>query len=207
MKETSETTRFLYHMTGEPLVIVLSGSSGVGKDAVLTKLKESGYPLTYIVTITTRPQRVNEQDYVNYHFISEEKFREMMDNKDLLEWANVYGNWYGVPKEPVNQALAEGRDIIVKVDVQGAATIKKIMPRAILIFLMSSSKDELANRLKQRHTEKSLDLALRTEIARDELKQLPLFNYVVVNRQGKLNQAVADIKAIIRAEKLRVRPL
>lgn len=206
MQETDDKTRFSSHVTGEPLVIVLSGPSGVGKDAVLTRLKESDYPLEYIVTITTRPRRVKEQDCIDYRFIPETEFREMIENKDLLEWANVYGNWYGVPEKPVNQALNSGRDVIIKVDVQGAATIKKIMPRAILIFLTSSSMEELTTRLKNRHTESSGNLALRTQIARDELKQLRQFDYIVVNRRGELDQAVEDIKAILRAEQCRVRP-
>ena len=153
MQETDDKARFSSHVTGEPLVIVLSGPSGVGKDAVLARLKESDFPLEFIVTITTRPRRDNEQNCVDYHFIPETKFREMIENKDLLEWANVYGNWYGVPEKPVNQALESGRNVIVKVDVQGATTIKKIMPRAILIFLTSSSMKELTTRLKNRHTE------------------------------------------------------
>lgn len=206
MQETDDKTRFSSHVTGEPLVIVLSGPSGVGKDAVLARLKESDYPLEFIVTITTRPRRVKEQNGVDYRFIPETKFRQMIENKDLLEWANVYGNWYGVPEKPVNQALGSGRNVIVKVDVQGAATIKKIMPRAILIFLTSSSVEELATRLKHRHTESLDNLALRTQIARDELKQLRQFDYIVVNRRGEVDRAVEDIKAILRAEQCRVRP-
>ena len=97
-----------------PLVIVLSGPSGAGKDAVLTKVKKSGYPLKYITTMTTRPQRAKERNNVDYHFISTERFREMIENKELLEWANVYGNWYGVPKQAIKQALDEEQDIIVK---------------------------------------------------------------------------------------------
>jgi len=207
MKETGDKTRFSSNITREPLAVVLSGPSGVGKDAVLTELKKSGYPLEYIVTVTTRPRRANEKDYVDYHFISETKFREMNEHQELLERANVYGNWYGVPKEPVKQALDKGRDVIVKVDVQGAAAIKKIMPQAILIFLISSSKDELSSRLKQRRTETSFDLDLRTKIAQEELKQLSLFDYIVVNKQGEVDQAVDDIKAIIRAEKCRAKPV
>lgn len=206
MQEADDKARFASHVTGEPLVIVLSGPSGVGKDAVLARLKESDYPLEFIVTITTRPRRVNEQNCVDYRFIPETEFRKMIENKDLLEWANVYGNWYGVPEKPVNQALDSGRNVIVKVDVQGAATIKKIMPRAILIFLTSSSMEELTARLKNRHTESSGNLALRTQTARDELKQLRQFDYIVVNRRGELDQAVEDIKAILRAEQCRVRP-
>ena len=109
-------------------------------------MKESGYPLKYITTLTTRPQRAKERDNVDYHFVSMERFQEMIENNELLEWANVYGNWYGVPKEPVKQALDKGQDVMVKVDIQGAATIKKILPQAIFIFLMPPSMEELAHK-------------------------------------------------------------
>lgn len=189
-----------------PLLIVLSGASGAGKDAILTRMKELNYPLQYITTVTTRPRRAKERDNVDYHFISMERFQEMVNGNELLEWANVYGNWYGVPKQPVKQALENGQDVIIKVDVQGAATIKKILPQAVFIFLMPSSMEELALRLKQRHTESPFDLALRLKTAEEEIKQLPLFDYVVVNRQGEIDLAVAQIKAIITAEKHRVNP-
>jgi len=188
------------------LIIVLSGLSGAGKDAVLARIKESGHPLEFIVTITTRPQRANERDGVDYHFISGDKFQELIDRNDLLEWASVYGNWYGVPKEPVKQALDKGKDVIIKVDVQGAATIKNILPGAVFIFLAPPSLEELVLRLKQRRTESPSDLDLRVKTAEEELEKLPLFDYMVFNRQGEIDRAVADIEAIIAAEKCRVTP-
>jgi len=193
-------------LPARPLLMVLSGPSGVGKDAVLAGLRESNYPLKYITTVTTRPQRANERDNIDYHFISVEKFQELIEHNELLEWANVYGNWYGVPKKPVKQALGKGQDIIVKVDIQGAATIKKILPQAVFIFLMTPSIEELMLRLKQRHTESSFDLALRTKTAEEEIKQLSLFDYVVFSRQDEIDRAVADIEAIITAERCRVTP-
>jgi len=189
-----------------PLFIVLSGPSGIGKDAILTRMKESDYPLEYITTVTTRPRRAKERDNVDYHFVSTESFQEMITGNELLEWANVYGNWYGVPKRPVKQALDKGQDIIVKVDIQGAANIKKILPEAVFIFLTPASVEELAIRLKQRHTESPLDLALRTKTAEEELEQLHLFDYIVVNKQDEIDLAVSEIKAIITAEKCRVTP-
>ncbi len=204
MKRASHKTELLPNMGGGPLFIVLSGPSGVGKDTVLTKLKESDRSLEYIVTVTTRPWRAKERDSVDYHFISTKKFQEMLAHEELLEWAKVYDNWYGVPKEPVKQALDKGQDVIVKVDIQGAATIRKSVPQAVLIFLIPPSMAELATRLKQRHTESSFDLALRTKIAKEEIKQLPLFDYIVMNKQGKTDQAVSDIEAIIKAERCRV---
>ena len=189
-----------------PLLIVLSGPSGVGKDAVLSRLKELNYPLKYITTLTTRPQRANERDNVDYHFVSPEKFQEMIENKELLEYANVYGNWYGVPKGAVKEALQRGEDTIVKIDVQGAATIKEIAPQAVFIFLMPPSMEELAMRLRQRYTESSSELDLRLKTADEEKDHLPLFDYVVVNRWGEIDEAVSEIKAIIAAEKCRVNP-
>ena len=195
-----------YKQPPKPLLIVLSGLSGVGKDAVLTQMKSSGCPLEYIITVTTRPQLTEEQDAIDYHFVSTERFQEMIRCNELLEWANVYGNWYGVPRQPVKQALDKGRDTIVKIDVQGAATFKKILPQAVFIFLMPSSIEELITRLNQRHTEVPLDLALRIKTTDEEIKQLPLFDYIVINRQAELDLAVMDIKAIINAEKCRVIP-
>lgn len=206
MEKASYETEFTLNSARGPLLMVLSGPSGAGKDAVLAKLKESGQPLESIVTITTRPRRPKERDSIDYHFISVKEFQEMMGHEELLEWANVYGNWYGVPRKPVKQALDSGQDVIVKVDVQGAATLKKAMPQAVLIFLVPPLMKDLGTRLNQRHTESSFDLSLRTGIAAEEIKQLPLFDYIVVNKQNEINRAVSDIKAIIQAEGCRVNP-
>ena len=206
MKKASYKSQALFHLPTKPLLIVLSGPSGAGKDAVLARMKELGYPLEYITTVTTRSQRARERDNIDYHFVSTERFQEMIEHKELLEWANVYGSWYGVPRQPVKQALDKGQDVIIKVDIQGAATIKKILPQAVLIFLMPSSMEELALRLRQRHTESSFDLALRIKTAEEEIKQLPLFDYVVLNKRDEIDLAVSDIKAIITAEKCRVTP-
>ena len=193
-------------LTARPLFFVLSGPSGVGKDAVLTRLKQSGYPLEYIVTVTTRLRRPREKDNIDYHFISVADFEAMIERKELLEWAQVYGNRYGVPRKPVEQALAGGRDAMVKVDVQGAATIRKAMPQAVMIFLAPESVAELTERLRRRCTESPADIAMRNHIAGEEIKQLSLFDYVVVNKRDEIDRAVSDIEAIIRAEKCRVMP-
>jgi len=204
MKRVNSKSQLLFNLPTIPLLIVLSGTSGAGKDAVLTRMKESGCFLKFVITVTTRPQRAKEKDNVDYHFVSAERFQEMVSGKQLLEWANVYGNWYGVPREPVKQAMENGQDTIIKVDIQGATTIKKILPQAVFIFLMPPSIEELATRLKQRHTESSFDLALRLKTAEEEIKQLSLFDYVVMNKQDEIDQAVSQIKAIITAEKCRV---
>jgi guanylate kinase len=130
----------------------------------------------------------------------------MIDKHQFLEWANVYGNYYGVPKDEIISALAKGLDIIVKVDVQGAATIKKILPQAVFIFLIPPSLEELEKRLRRRHSESSEDLALRLEKAEKEIRSLPFFDYVITSRQNKLDEVVSQIDSIIAAEKHRVKP-
>jgi len=169
-------------------------------------MKGSGFPLHYVVTATTRPRRAEENNGVEYYFFSEAKFQEMVQQGELLEWAKVYGHWYGVPKQQIEQALEKGKDVIVKTDVQGAATIKNLLPEAVLIFLAPSSLEEQEKRLKQRKTESNADLKLRVETVHKEMESLPLFDYIVVNRHGDLDSAVAQIRAIITAEKRRVNP-
>ncbi|MFC1860448.1 guanylate kinase [Chloroflexota bacterium] len=206
MKKASCEGQAPFHLPKRPLLIVISGPSGAGKDAVLTKMKELDSPLEHIITVTTRPKRDKERNNVDYQFVSTDRFHEMIEHKELLEWASVYGNWYGVPKEPLKQALDKGQDIIVKVDIQGVATIKKILPQAVFIFLAPPSMEELVSRLKQRHTETPSDLDLRTKTAEEEIKQLSLFDYIVVNKQDRIDLAVSEIKAIIAAEKCRGMP-
>lgn len=190
----------------KPLLIILSGPSGAGKDAIISGLKKTGYPLKYVTTVTTRPQRLMERDNIDYHFVSVEKFLEMARGGDLLEWAIVYDNWYGVPKQPVKAALDRGQDVMVKVDVQGAANIKKIVPQAVFIFLATASREELVDRLEERQTESSYTLRLRLKTAEAEMERLPLFDYVVVNKRGQIDTAVTQIQAIISAEKCHVVP-
>ncbi len=192
--------------SSRPLLVVLSGPSGVGKDAVLARMKKLGRPFYYAVTATTRPKRAGEKNGVDYHFLSQKEFQQMIDKHQLLEWANVYGNYYGVPKEEITSALSKGVDTVVKVDVQGAATIKKILPQAVFIFLMSPSLEELEKRLRKRRSESSTDLALRLERAKEETKSLPIFDYVITSCQNKLDEVVSQIDAIVAAEKCRVNP-
>ncbi len=189
-----------------PLLIIVSGLSGAGKDSVLKRLKEFSYPFEHITTVTTRPPRPSEQDKVDYHFVAKEEFRKMIARNELLEWASVYDNYYGVPRTPVKQALERGVDAVVKVDVQGAATIKKILPQAVFIFLTPPTIEEAVARLQQRSTESPDELALRNQTAEEEIKQLTIFDYIVINRQDEIDQAAADIIAIITAEKHRVTP-
>lgn len=189
-----------------PLLIVVSGPSGVGKDATLARMKESGLPLHYVVTATTRPKRPGEKDGVDYHFLSEDEFQQRIKKRRFFEWAKVYDNYYGVPEKEIKEALRQGQDVIVKVDVQGAATIKQILPDAVFIFLMPPSTEELANRLRQRHGRLLAELNSRLDKAQEEIESLPLFDYVVVSHKDKLDVTVSEVNAIIIAEKCRVKP-
>jgi guanylate kinase len=190
----------------KPLLVVLSGPSGVGKDAVLTRMSKLGRPFHYVVTATTRPKRSGEKNGIDYHFLSQKEFQQMRDKNQFLEWANVYGNYYGVPKDEISSALSKGIDAVVRVDVQGAAAIKKILPQAVFVFLMPTSIEELERRLRKRRSESSTDLALRLERAKGEMKSLPLFDYVITSHQDKLDDVVSQIDAIVAAEKCRVKP-
>ncbi len=187
-----------------PLVVVVSGPSGVGKDAILNRMKERQYPFFFMTTITTRKKRPGETDGKDYHFISETEFQELLKTNALLEWAKVYGNYYGVPRTPVKEALAQGRDVIIKVDIQGAQNIKRVLPEAIFIFILPPSSAELANRLSKRSSETPADLALRLKTAETELQQLRHFDYSVMNRSGDIESAVQDILSIVKAERCRV---
>jgi len=198
--------RLNYNPTKKPLVVVLSGPSGVGKDAVLNLMKEQGKPFSFITTVTTRPKREREKDDIDYRFIPTYRFEEMIAGEELIEWAKVYDNFYGVPKMPIMQALERGEDVVLKVDVQGAATIKRLLPDAVFIFLMPPSMEELKRRLSRRLTESPSALTKRLRAADEEIEQQALFDHVVINHQDKLNLALDEIEAIIKTEKLRNAP-
>ena len=187
-----------------PLLIVLSGPSGVGKDSVIREMKSRGLPLHFVVTATTRPPREEEVEGRDYLFISKEHFAEMIDQGELLEYAVVYSDYKGIPKSQVRQALASGHDVIMRVDVQGAATVRRLCPQALLIFLTTRNEEELETRLNARRTESPEELKLRIATARQEMQRLGEFDYVVVNPDHRLNEAVASILAILEAEHSRV---
>jgi guanylate kinase len=190
----------------QPLLIVLSGPSGVGKDTVLRRMKELNLPLHFVVTATTRPQRPGEVHGVDYFFVSVGEFAEMIERGELLEYAIVYGDYKGIPKEQVRQALASGKDVIMRIDVQGAATIRRLVPEAVLIFMITPSEEELMERLRARQTETADALKMRIATARQEMRRLPEFDYFVVNRAGKVDETVGQIMAIIKAEHCRTKP-
>ena len=186
--------------------MVLSGPSGVGKDATLEVLKKLDRPWHFVVTATTRPQRSGERDGVDYIFLDAETFARMKDCGDFLECAEVYGRWYGVPRSQVRMGMETGKDVILKIDVQGAETVRRLAPEAVFIFMVPDSFDELRERLSLRMTESSPEMELRLNTAKDELAMADKFDYRVVNKDGELDRAVAEIDAIIAAEKCRVKP-
>ena len=189
-----------------PLLVVLSGPSGVGKDAVLAELRKLDRSWYFAVTATTRPMRPGERDGVDYIFLDADTFDKMRERDEFLECAEVYGRWYGVPRSQARNALRSGRDVFLKIDVQGAATIRSMAPEALLIFLIPPTVEDLRDRLRGRMTESAEELERRLQTAETELGEIAQFDYRVVNNNGGLAQAATDIDAIISAEKCRVSP-
>jgi guanylate kinase len=193
-----------YNPALTPLLVVVSGPSGVGKDATLKRMQEMSYPFSCVVTTTDRPPRPDEVEGQDYFFVSTAEFERMIEQNELLEYATVYGQHKGVPRAQVRQALQSGRDVVMRLDVQGAATLRRLVPDAVLIFLSCESEEKLAARLRARHTEAEDDLENRLALARDEMKRVDEFDYLVVNREGELDETVKTIAAIITAERCRV---
>lgn len=189
--------------THTPLLVVISGPSGVGKDAVLERLRATHPELFFAVTATTRPKRSGETDGLDYIFVTPNQFQQLKMRGELLEHAEVYGNFYGVPKGPLRKAITEGKDAVVKVDVQGAATIKAMAPDAFLIFIAAPNMGELERRLTTRKTESPEAMALRIQTARDEMKQVEWFDATVVNGTDALDEAVEEIVEVIRQQRAR----
>ena len=190
----------------QPLMVVISGPSGVGKDTVVDRMQERGLPFHFVVTATTRARRSTEVEGVDYVFLSQEEFKGMIEAGEFIEHALVYGEHKGIPRKQVQQALASGMDVVLRVDVQGAKTLRGLYPEALLIYLATSSEDELVERLKRRRTESPEKLQLRLETAREEFGYLHLFDYAVINAEGQVEQAVDTILAIIQGEHHRVIP-
>lgn len=202
---TDESLSFdLYHP--EPLLVVISGPSGVGKDAVLKSLQQRDLSLHFVVTMTSRPPRNGEVDGVDYFFVSREKFEALIEADEFIEHALVYQDYKGIPKPQIRQALASHQDVILRVDVQGAQTLRRLCPDAVLIFLVPTNEQEWFERLRNRKTETAESLALRLNTAKQELEYLGEFDYVVVNAQDRLEETVSTIVSIIEAEHHRVVP-
>lgn len=186
-----------------PVLIVITGPSGVGKDAVISCIKESGYPFHFVVTATDRRPRPDEREGIDYYFYSTNEFERMIATDELFEYARVYGQYKGVPKAQIREALVSGRDVIMRVDVQGAETIRSMVPQAITVFLAPPSIAILRQRLERRDSDSNLQIEKRLTTALKEMGRLRDFDYVVINREGQLEAAASQIVAIATAEKCR----
>ena len=189
-----------------PLLVVISGPSGAGKDSVIRRLKERDRSFHHVVTATTRAPRPGEQEGIDYWFLSERDFEALLSSGGFIEHARVYGRYYGVPRQQIADALASGKDVLMRVDVQGARTIRALAPEAVLIFLAAASHDDLAGRLSARPGDDEGSVRERLDTVSAEMREIDIFDYLVVNEQGGLDQAVATIEAIIAAEHARVAP-
>lgn len=195
----------LYDTKHHPLLIVISGPSGVGKDTIARNLIERAPDSFYfVVTATTRPPREGEVNGRDYFFVSTNEFARMIEENELLEHAIVYNDYKGVPKQQIRDALASGRDVIMRVDVQGAATIRKLVPNAVFIFLVAESEEAMVKRLRERKSETAEGLQLRVATARQEMKRLTDFDYCVINADNAQKCSVDSILAIMKAERCRI---
>jgi guanylate kinase len=189
------------------LVFVISGPSGVGKDTIKQCLRESDFPIGYCVTATTRKAREGEVHGLHYFFVSDAEFARMLNQGELIEHAVVHGKHsYGIPLEGLRAGMRSGRDVLVTPDVQGASTLRALIPNAISIFLAPTSLEELKPRIADPSSGRLEDLDQRLRTAAAEMRRVGEFDYLVVNEDGKLDQTVDQVKAIITAERARVRP-
>jgi len=190
-----------------PIIVVISGPSGVGKDVMIDRMIESdriGFHFT--VTATTRDPRPGEKDGINHHFVTVDDFVNLIANDDLLEWAQVYGNYYGVPKKQVRDALTAGNHVILRVDVQGAKRLSEIIPEALLIFIIPPSLDVLKSHLEKRGVDLEVEMTKRLAAANEEISQAHLFDFTVTNEEGCLDDTVNEVVEIIESESQRIPP-
>ncbi|HLX55861.1 MAG TPA: guanylate kinase [Ktedonobacteraceae bacterium] len=188
------------------LLFVLSAPSGTGKDTVINAARAQGMDFFVVPSVTTRQPRPGESEGNPYHFVTQETFEELEGKGELLEHAKVHGNWYGQPRQPIRDNLSAGRDVLLKIDVKGAATVRKKVPQAVFIFLVPESMEELTTRLVNRNTETEEELKRRLEDASSELAEQDWYDYIILNRQGHVEEAAEKLRAIITAEHSRVHP-
>jgi guanylate kinase len=184
-------------------VVVISGPSGVGKDTLIERMAELGHRHHFTITATTREPRPGERDGINHHFVSRDEFINMIASDELLEWAEVFGNYYGVPRQQVRDALARGQHVLIRVDVQGARRLRELLPGALQIFVMPPSRSVLRKRLKERGVNSAEDMKRRLKAAQGEIQEAGLFDYVVVNEEGRLDDAVGEVSEIFAKESRR----
>jgi guanylate kinase len=195
-----------YNRPVYPVLLLISGPSAVGKDTIARRIIErKPDDFFFVVTATTRAPRNNEREGVDYHFVSHDEFARMIDDDELLEYATVYNEFKGVPKQQVREALESGKNVIMRVDVQGAATVRERLPQVITVYLTTPTEEDLVQRLVERKSETPEDLKLRIAMARNEIKRLKEFDYCVVNAKGEQEKAVDHILAIVDAAQCRVK--
>jgi guanylate kinase len=185
-----------------PLFVVLSGPSAIGKDSILDELKRRGHNFHRVITCTTRDPRPNERDGIDYHFVTDAQFGELLASGGLLEHAEVYGQLYGVPKQQVVDALDRGIDAYVRTDVQGAATIKRLMPDAVLVFVAPGSMNDIEERIRARNADDEDKIRRRLATAQSEMERMGEFEHVIVNASGRLNEAVSRLEEILASERV-----
>ncbi len=186
----------------EPLILIISGLSGSGKDTVINRLKEiSTIDFHFVVTCNTRKKREGEIDGKDYHFISREQFLNMIENGEMLEHSVVYDDLKGVPRFEIEKALEKGKDMILRLDYQGMRKIKAVYPQAISIFIIPPDAEEWVARLRARNTDSEESLQLRIHTAVEELKYIDHFDYIVIN--DEVDHAAMDLLTILRAEHMR----
>jgi guanylate kinase len=189
-----------------PLMVVISGPSGVGKDSVLRALKKSGLPIYHVVTANTRAPRPDEKEGVDYFFVTRDAFEKMISNNELIEFSHVYDDYKGVPKAQIRKAIESGNDVILRLDVQGAEKIKILYPESVLIFLTPANEEEWLQRLGGRRLSQEKDFDTRIATVKDELIKARNFDYIVINAQNQLQKTITTIKAIITAEHQKSKP-
>jgi guanylate kinase len=189
----------------KPLVILISGVSGGGKDSIICQLIARGLPVHFVVTTTSRQRRENEKESVDYHFVSINDFESMIQNGEFIEYARVYDDYKGVQRRHVKDSMDSGKDVLLRLDVQGVKRMKQIFPEAVSVFVIPASEEEWVQRLESRHSETAEKIQERLATGRDEIKQIDQFDYVVVNANGQLELAVDQLAAILNAEHHRVK--
>lgn len=189
-------------MSAKPLIIVVSGPSGSGKGTLCKMLQRAMPDLVLSISVTTRPPRSGEVNGVDYFFVSTEEFKKMLQDGELIEWAEVYENCYGTPRSFLESNLKAGKDVLLELDIQGAQNIKKIYPQAILIFIKPPSLEELGERIIKRGTDSEETIRKRMSFAQKEIQASENYDYVIVNDEQE--RALAEIVEIIQKEKKRL---
>ena len=184
------------------LLVIISGPAGSGKGTIVKRVRELA-PFDFSVSATTRKPRQGEEEGVHYYFVTKEDFEKKIAEGEMLEYAQYVGNYYGTPKKPVEKALAEGKNIILDIEVKGALQVKEKMPEAVMIYVLPPDYETLLARIRGRGTETEEIIQKRMTEARTEIKTFPKYDYVVINRENGIDEAANDVLAILHAETMR----